>query len=655
MPTDDNIGDALTFSLGIGFPEGASINSTTGVFTWRPTEGQDGNHTITVKVSDSANTSDSKTVAVTVKEVNAAPELAQIGDKSVHRPSQLTFTATATDDDTVDGAANTLTFSLGTGFPEGASINSTTGAFTWTPAANQVGGHTVKVQVSDGNSIGGSDSKDVTITVTESNAAPVLESIGAQRGDELSQITFIANATDDNIGDALTFSLGTGFPEGASINSTTGVFTWTPTEGQDGNHTITVMVSDSANTSDSKTVAVTVKEVNAAPELAQIGDKSVHRPSQLTFTATATDDDTVDGAANTLTFSLGTGFPEGASINSTTGAFTWTPAANQVGGHTVKVQVSDGNSIGGSDSKDVTITVTESNAAPVLESIGAQRGDELSQITFIANATDDNIGDALTFSLGIGFPEGASINSTTGVFTWRPTEGQDGNHTITVKVSDSANTSDSKTVAVTVKEVNAAPELAQIGDKSVHRPSQLTFTATATDDDTVDGAANTLTFSLGTGFPEGASINSTTGVFTWTPAANQVGGHTVKVQVSDGNSIGGSDSKDVTITVTESNAAPVLESIGAQRGDELSQITFIANATDDNIGDALTFSLDIGFPEGASINSTTGVFTWTPTERQDGNHTITVKVSDSANTSDSKTVAVTVKEVNDPPETGGNT
>ena len=81
---------------------------------------------------------------------------------------------------------------------------------------------------------------------------------------------------------------------------------------------------------------------------------------------------------------------------------------------------------------------------------------------------------------------------------------------------------------------------------------------------------------------------------------------------------------EITV-IGQANVAPALDFIGTQGGYELSLITFTANATDGNSGDTLTFSLDAGAPDGASMNSTTGVFTWTPTETQDGNHTITVR------------------------------
>ena len=51
----------------------------------------------------------------------------------------------------------------------------------------------------------------------------------------------------------------------------------------------------------SETITVTVNEVNVAPVLGAIGDQSIDELAELSFTATATDDDV---PANVLTFSL---------------------------------------------------------------------------------------------------------------------------------------------------------------------------------------------------------------------------------------------------------------------------------------------------------------------------------------------------------------
>ena len=105
--------------------------------------------------------------------------------------------------------------------------------------------------------------------------------------------------------------------------------------------------------SDSETITVTVGEVNQAPVLGAIGDQSIDEGSTLSFTATATDDDT---PANTLTFSLGAGAPAGASIDPETGEFTWTPGEDQgPGEYEITIIVTDDGTGTLSDSETITV------------------------------------------------------------------------------------------------------------------------------------------------------------------------------------------------------------------------------------------------------------------------------------------------------------
>ena len=329
---------------------------------------------VNITSTGSFGTANHRVVDVTV--TGQAPVLGSIGAKSVDELATLSFTATAT-----DGDNDTLEFTLAGTPPSGASINSTSGAFSWTPTEQQDGTHIITIQVEDGN--GGSDSEAVTVTVNEVNVAPVLEEIGPKSVDELVTLTFTATATDgDVIGvadDALTFSLASGAPTGASITPA-GAFSWTPTEQQDGTHTITIQVEDGSGATDSDTITVTVGEVNVEPVLASVGNKSVDELVTLTFTATATDGDVIGGTDDALTFSLASGAPTGASITPA-GAFSWTPTAGQVGTHAVTVVVTDGS--GATDSEAITVTVGGSNQNPVLNSIGPKGVNELATLSFI--------------------------------------------------------------------------------------------------------------------------------------------------------------------------------------------------------------------------------------------------------------------------------
>ena len=74
---------------------------------------------------------------------------------------------------------------------------------------------------------------------------------------------------------------------------------------------------------------------------------------------------------------------------------------------------------------------------------------------------------------------------------------------------------------------------------------------------------NALTFSLDPGFPSGATIDSASGVFRWTPATNQPPStNVVTVRVTDNGSPTASDAQSFTI-VTTSLAAFRLTSVSA--------------------------------------------------------------------------------------------
>src|SRR5260221_14487084 len=91
-----------------------------------------------------------------------------------------------------------------------------------------------------------------------------------------------------------------------------------------------------------------------------------------------------------------------------------------------------------------------------------------------------------------------------------------------------------------------------------------------------------------------------------------------------------SDTKSFTVVVNEVNSPPVLAPIANCTIDEGVSLTFTNTANDPDLpANALSFSLDPGAPPGATVSSTSGVFTWTPTEAQGpGTYTITVRVTD---------------------------
>src|SRR5262245_48017457 len=182
-----------------------------------------------------------------------------------------------------------------------------------------------------------------TVALAVAVSPPAVQFIPAQTVNELTSLTFQAVASDADLpNDTLTFSLSSA-PVGAAI-STSGAFSWTPLENQDGGYDFDVIVRDSYGNLDSQTVHFTVNEVNRAPTLSLTAPtpNPVVKTTTVAFSASATDPDTVNPGAhpNTLTFSL-LGAPSGAAINPQTGAFSWTPGMDQDGVFTFTVRVTD--------------------------------------------------------------------------------------------------------------------------------------------------------------------------------------------------------------------------------------------------------------------------------------------------------------------------
>jgi RHS repeat-associated protein len=432
-------------------------------------------------------------------------------------------------------------------------------------------------------------------------------------------------------------------PDGATINSSTGLLSWTPTEVQGpGTYNVTVQVNDNVGGTDQETFVIEVREVNIALNLQAISDQIIDELTEFTITAVATDE---DQPANTLVYSL-TMSPPNATIDSSSGLIRWTPSeADGPGVGNFEVRVTD--SVGGFDTESFSVTVNEVNLAPILATIPTQRVDEFALLSVELNATDADLpANTLVYSIVSG-PDGASIDSGSGRFTWTPTEDQGpGTYNITVQVDDQAGGTDQESFVVEVREVNVAPNLQAISDQIIDELTEFTITAVATDE---DRPANSLMFSL-TSSPTGATIDSTSGQIRWTPSETDGPGSAVfEVRVTD--SAGGFDTESFTVTVNEVNVDPVLEAISAQTVDELALLQVQLTATDADLpANTLTYTIVSG-PDGATINSSTGLLSWTPTEVQGpGTYNVTVQVNDNVGGTDETSFGIEVREVNVAPE-----
>ena len=616
-----------------------------GAYTWVTGEADGpGTYSVTLEVFDGTAT-DAVSFDIAVAEVNVGPTANAIANQFPDEGDTISLTATAIDPDL---PANTLTWTL----PAGPGAVTSGGVYTWvTGEPDGPGSYLVTLEVSDGAAM---DSVSFNVTVGELNVAPVLAAIGSQIVNEGSMLSLITTAADaDDPSNTLTFSLMGSPPAGMSLNTVTGLLEWKPTEAQGpGVYPVVVRVTDDGapNLFDEETFNVTVNEANIAPVLAPIGNQTVDEMVFLSVATRATD---ADVPGNALTYSMQGSPPAGASIHPVTGVLTWTPSeALGAGVYPVTVRVTDNGAPNLFDEDTFNVVVDEVNVAPVLDPIVDVTVDELTAVTFAATVTDADLpANAHTFSLQGTPPPGASITSG-GAFSWTPSEGQGpGTYPITVRVTDDGapNLYGEAMFTVTVNEVNLAPALAPIGDRTVDEMVAFSFVASAMDGDL---PVNGLTYTL-VGAPADATIDPATGEFSWTPAEiDGPGTFTFDVVVTDSGTPTLTDSETITITVDDVNNPPIIDPIADQTIDELIPWSVTVTATDeDGPANSVTFSLPDP-PAGMTIDPVTGRIAWTPSEEQGpGLHVFVVGAADDGvpSVSSAATIRVTVREVNVPP------
>lgn len=607
-------------------PAGANFDPVSRRFTWTPTFEQSGIYDVKFVLTDPSKLSDSKTTRITVNHVNRLPKLPAIAAVTGDEEKDLSITIPAAEDPDKEDEGK-LTYKVD-GIPEGGSFDATSRVITWKPSYEQSGAYILKVTVSDPSGL--SDSKNIDLRINNVNRPPVMSAIPSQTIDENQRLSFTINVSDPDKEDLNRLTVkAEGAPLGAVFTPMNRTFTWTPTFEQAGEYKVTFTVTDAAGLSDTKTATITVNNVNRKPTLAIIQNQRTSENKPLSLSLSATDPDK-DDAAN-LTFSA-EGLPEGATL-SNDGKFAWTPNFDQAGTYTITFKAKDQG--GMDDSKTITVIVDNVNRPPKLEAIENQKTQENKALAFKINATDEDKGDKVTFSM-TGAPAGASL-SADGNFAWTPTYDQAGTYTVNVRVADGAlNSFDTKSFTITVDNVNRPPVLEVATSPKVDEGKPINFKVTFKDPDKEDAGKLTLTAD---GVPTGATFNALTGQFSWTPNFEQAGDYTVTFKVKD--AAGLEDSKTVTITVNNVNRAPKLTVIGPKTVKEGAALTFKLSATDDDKDDALTYSMT-NAPSGADLSSD-GSFNWTPQSGQAGNYTVTFTVSD-GKSSDSKNAVITVQK-----------
>ena len=229
----------------------------------------------------------------------AAPPVSASGDED----KDVKGTVKAT-----PGDSQGLVYAIKTQGKNGAAtIDSSTGAYVYTPKKDANGADSFVVMVTDSGK--GVATQAVNVTLAASNDAPVFASDTLEvKGTEDTVLKGKVKATDADKGDKLTYEIKTQGKNGeVKIDAGTGAYVYTPKKDVSGEDSFVVTATDSTKAVATQTVKVTLAAVNNAPVVAKqvTTPAGIAEGSAFSFilpTGTFSDvDDAADTASRTPT------------------------------------------------------------------------------------------------------------------------------------------------------------------------------------------------------------------------------------------------------------------------------------------------------------------------------------------------------------------
>ncbi|OUL33998.1 putative Ig domain-containing protein [Nostoc sp. 106C] len=497
--------------------------------------------------------------------------------------------------------------------PDGMVIDSNTGIVAWRPTSEQVGTQNVIVRVRDAQ--GALDLQSFQVQVGSSQTPPLFTALPKSGSVAAVGVPFQFQIQARNPAlDPITFELTTDAP-GVVLDSSTGLFKWTPTVEKTYNFTITANDGKGAKTTKSFQLQALKNVPNDAPIITS------QPPSQITplglpyvYTVQASDPNN-----DPLTYTLVTA-PQGMTLDKLGNLF-WQPQANQLRLNSIAIKVSDGR--GGEATQSFNVNVASSatiaNHVPSITSTPVQSAVVNKVYQYELKFSDlDN--DFLLLNLKQA-PQGMFLDPATGILRWIPTEAQLGENTVVVQVQDSHGAFDLQEFKVNVRLVNTPPAINSNPPTVASAGKLYKYQVQATDVD-----SDSLAYSL-VNAPSGMTIDAKTGLIQWTPTNTQLGRQDIIVAVNDGQGGSANQSYSLLVSDTAVNNAPAITSVpitvaAVDRPYQYQVVAF------DPEGQSLQFALE-NAPSGMTIDAT-GLLQWHPTISQIGSYTIKILATDAA-------------------------
>src|SRR5690554_38403 len=612
--SDVDAGTVLTYSISGEGSEYFVINATTGQLSVNNTvfdyeDSKPNVFTFTVTVTDNGlqgkgpSLSDTASIKITIIDIPEAPKFTQdkyeFDVEEEHEKNVLVGQVEATDEDT---EKSKLTYSIISSKAVEKSVNH----FVIDPKTGEIRVkpglildyethdhfYTLKVSVSDGALF---DTTTVLIELIDINEAPIVKNVEftINENNEANDTLGTIKASDVDAGTVLTYSISGEGSEYFVIDATTGQLSVNNTvfdyeDSKPNVFTFTVTVTDNGlqgkgpSLSDTASIKITIIDIPEAPKFTQdkyeFDVEEEHEKNVLVGQVEATDEDT---EKSKLTYSIISSKAVEKSVNH----FVIDPKTGEIRVkpglildyethdhfYTLKVSVSDGALF---DTTTVLIELIDINEAPIVKNVEftINENNEANDTLGTIKASDVDAGTVLTYSISGEGSEYFVIDATTGQLSVNNTvfdyeDSKPNVFTFTVTVTDNGLQgegdflSTSAIVKVTVKDVNEAPELADVTfDVDENSPAgTVVGLLEAFDPD----ANDVLKYSILEGNTGSIFVlNATTGLITVRNSNSlnyeEMENHKFELIVRVVDKGGLADTAKVTIVVNDINDAPVI-------------------------------------------------------------------------------------------------
>ncbi|KMT64334.1 tandem-95 repeat protein, partial [Catenovulum maritimum] len=564
--------------------------------------------------------------------------------------------------------SDNLTLSAPT-LPSWLSFDSSAGVLSGTPTNTEVGSHSVVLRVNDGSV---DVDQSFSITVSNTNDAPVITSSEITSATEDSAYSYTFSASDVDVSDSLTLSAPT-LPSWLSFDASSGILSGTPTNAEVGSHSVVLRVND-GTVDVEQSFTIFVSDPNSPIVLAllpaadsidlatqgEFFDLILNEDIQITqFNDTLIqvfevqsqalveklDTDQVGILGNSLSFVL---------------SATLTPNVE----YEILVSANVIEDLSGNPFAGVTANqwrFTTINNLTVATDDNVQTNEDTSiQIDVLANDFDsDNlIVPSSTLVLDVPSFGLAQVNTANGVITYTPNANFNGQDSFTYQVSDTqAESSNIAVVTINVTAVNDAPTLqADVVQTTEDRMLAIDVLANDTDIDLGDSLdPNSIQIVQN---PSHGSLNIVGSLIEYSPAQDFTGGDSFSYQAADSQGRFGTP-VNVMINVLGENDIPVATDDVAQTTEDTS-INIAVLANDFDIEDVAIQAANITLVKQANLASLTinldGTINYQPQLNANGIDSFEYVVTDSEGAISAPAVVnVVISAVADSPVTNHDT